>query len=98
MDRSIIGNPRLIRYVEEVAKKNKIKFTYDALTGGGTDAGAIHLSEEGVITMTLSIPSRYIHSHYSVVNVQDLIAGKELIKEFVKAISKADIENKLKIK
>lgn len=83
MDRSIIGNPLLIRYMEKLANSKKIKFTYDSLTSGGTDAGAIHLAHDGVITMTLSIPSRYIHSHYAVVDTNDLHSCIELLREFI---------------
>ena len=70
-DSSIIANPNLIKYTEQIAKLKELPYTFDSLTGGGTDAGAIHLTKEGIISMTLSLPSRYIHSHNSLIDLKD---------------------------
>lgn len=83
-DSSIIANPKLVNLMEEIAKKNEIKYTFDSLMGGGTDAGIIHLSKDGVISMTLSIPSRYMHSHHSIVDLKDVQATIDLILAFVR--------------
>ncbi len=91
-DSSIIGNPRLIHSVEEVAKKNKIKYTFDGLANGGTDAGVIHLTKDGVLTMTLSIPSRYMHSHISMVDLQDVQQTVNLVVEYIKNFSNEKLE------
>ncbi len=82
-DSSIIANPKLLKKVQEIAKKHKIKYTFDSIVGGGTDAGAIHLTKDGVITMTISIPSRYIHSHNSIVDIKDLETTIELVEKFI---------------
>ncbi len=82
-DSSIIANPKLLKKVEEIAKKYKINYTFDSIVGGGTDAGAIHLTKEGVITMTISIPSRYIHSHNSIVDAKDLESTITLVEKFI---------------
>ncbi len=91
-DSSVIGNKKLIKYVEEVAKKHKINYTFDSLTGGGTDAGTIHLAKDGVITMTISIPSRYIHSHNSMIDLKDLESTVDLITNFVKGFNSKELE------
>ena len=83
-DASVISNPKLRRAIESIAKKNKIPFTYDGLAAGGTDAGAIHLARDGVITMVLSIPSRYIHSHNSLVSLTDMQATVDVLVNFIK--------------
>lgn len=92
-DSSIIGNPKLISHLEEVAKKYKIPYTFDSLTGGGTDAGLIHLTKEGVITMTISIPSRYMHSHNSIVDLKDVENTINLIFHFIQDLTQKDLEN-----
>ncbi|NOQ50070.1 MAG: M20/M25/M40 family metallo-hydrolase [Mycoplasmataceae bacterium] len=94
-DSSIIANPQLLRYTENIAKKNKIKYTFDGLVGGGTDAGAIHLTKDGVMTMTLSIPSRYMHSHNTMIDIVDLSETIELMVEFSKSVNNKTI-NELK--
>ena len=90
VDGSTIGNPKLIRYLEDVAKKNKIAQTFDALTGGGTDAGAFHLSRSGAISTTISIATRYIHSHYAVCHMGDVEAAVQLLEKFVLSLTEAD--------
>lgn len=71
MDSSTMANPRLVAYCEKIAKKHKIDFTYDTLTGGGTDSGQIQRQNGGIPSLTLSIPSRYIHSHWSMIHWND---------------------------
>ena len=83
-DSYIIANPKLFKMVEKIAKKYKIDYTYDSLVAGGTDAGEIHMAKDGVITMTLSIPSRYMHSHYSMVSAHDVQAVVDVIVNFIK--------------
>ncbi len=45
---------------------------------GGNNSGAVHLSREGVRTIALSVPCRYIHSESSVADKNDIHALKEL--------------------
>ncbi len=87
-DSYTIANKKLITLVKEVADKNKIPYTYDSMTGGGTDAGAVQLAKDGVKAMTLSIPSRYMHSHNSIIDVNDVEAVSNLVVEFAKSFDK----------
>ncbi len=34
--------------------------------GGGTDAGQMHLTRDGVPSVAITVPVRYLHSHTSV--------------------------------
>jgi len=87
LDGSIIAHTGLFDFVENVAKEEKIPYTYDMLTSGGTDAGGIHLTGSGVIAMTVSLPCRYFHSHYSMIHLDDFINAVELM---TKVIGKID--------
>ena len=95
LDRASIGNPQLIRYLEDLAIKNKIPYTFDALTGGGTDAGAFHLSRSGVITVTLSAATRYIHSHYAVCHLGDIEAAVQLLEKFILSLNNKNYQKLL---
>ena len=53
------------------------------LSAGGTDSGEIHKSGKGVIAITMSIPSRYIHSHYALVHHKDVKATIDVLTHFV---------------
>ena len=56
------------------AKQHNIPYQREVLTRGGTDAGAIHVTRGGVPSITLSIPTRYIHSPGEMVHKDDLEA------------------------
>jgi endoglucanase len=88
-DASVISNPKLRKAIETTAKKNDIPFTYDGLAAGGTDAGAIHLAKDGVITLVLSIPSRYIHSHNSLVSLSDMQETVDVLVNFIQDFTKS---------
>lgn len=50
---------------------------------GGNNAGEVHLSREGVRTVALSVPCRYIHSSSSVADLDDIDAVYELAKYMI---------------
>ena len=50
---------------------------------GGNNSGAIHLSKDGVPTLAISLPCRYIHSPSSVASLSDLEAMRVLAKEMI---------------
>lgn len=70
-DRSIIVSRKLIEALEQVADEQAIPYQYKLPTYGGTDAGAIHLSREGVLTGVVSVPCRFIHSPTSTMRLND---------------------------
>lgn len=55
-------------------------------TTGGNDAAAIHKSREGVRTLALSVPSRYIHSSSSVCDKRDIESMEKLVRFMIKEI------------
>lgn len=68
---STIDDPRLVRFLEATALKNKIPFQFRQPGGGGTDAGAIQQANSGVPVVSVSVPHRYTHSPVSVSRVDD---------------------------
>jgi endoglucanase len=87
LDGSVIAHRGLFDFVENICKKQNVKYTYDLLTAGGTDSGEIHKQFDGVITMTLSLPCRYFHSHTSLIHYEDYSAMVDLLTEVVKSIN-----------
>ncbi|MBK8138503.1 MAG: hypothetical protein IPK52_22280 [Chloroflexi bacterium] len=60
---SMVADPRMLRYLQQLAEVYGIPYTFKTRLGGGTDAaGAIHRSNLGVPTSVISIPGRYIHT------------------------------------
>lgn len=72
-DPSAIMNPLLSRLAIEVAEQEKIPHQVTVRRAGGTDAGMIHLSGEGVPCVVLGVPARYIHSHNAIIDVNDYL-------------------------
>ena len=86
MDNSTLYNKKLIDKAFEISKQIGAKAQTKTKVAGGNNSGAIHLSKEGVKTITISLPCRYIHSPASVADISDakdmLSISKELIKVF----------------
>jgi putative aminopeptidase FrvX len=68
---STLDDPRLIRFIEETAIGENIKYQFRQPGGGGTDAGAIQGSRAGVPVISVSVPHRYTHSPISISRVED---------------------------
>lgn len=58
---------------------------------GGNNSGTVHLSREGVRTLALSLPCRYIHSSSSVASKADCEALFELAKYMITGICSGKI-------
>lgn len=82
MDRSIICDSDIRTLLIELAKKNNISYQLEIMTDGGTDAGAVHLTKDGVKTGGISIPTRYIHSPSEMCDEGDLQAAVDLTAAF----------------
>lgn len=71
MDRSMIADPRLLRFVIATAERHGIPYQLRGLRGGGTDAGAIHMSNAGVPSTVISVPCRYVHAPAAMLHRDD---------------------------
>jgi endoglucanase len=80
MDRSFIADKRLVQLLTETAQTNGIPYQFKQPGVGGTDAGAIHLSQSGVPTVAVSVPCRYIHAPVGLLSLRDLDSLVALIK------------------
>ncbi len=80
-DASMVGHLRLRDFVVETAQDAAIPIQFDALAGGGTDAGRIHLYGRGVPSLAITIPVRYIHSHAGVLHLDDVENAARLLVE-----------------
>lgn len=89
-DSASISNPKLVRKLRELAEKKKIKYQMEILPRGGTDAGAIQMTREGVAAVTISIPSRYLHSVVEAVHKDDIQATIDLLAAFLEIAHEGD--------
>ena len=82
-DGSMIPNLALRDFVIDVAEEMNIPYQLDSLEGGGTDAGAIHVFGDGVPSLVLAIPARYVHSHVGIIHREDYENAIKLLKEVI---------------
>ncbi len=91
-DGGTVGHGELRRQIIKIAKKNKIKYQLSYLKSGSTDASKMHLSHSGCPSISIGIPSRYIHSHTSLIHKQDYLACIDLVVEIVKAFNQEIVD------
>lgn len=82
-----IMNPKMLEYVEGLAKKHKIDYQF-FLSMGGTDAAIAQYAGSGCFSITIGLPGRYIHSNTSMIDVRDVEAVKAIVLEIIKDFSK----------
>jgi endoglucanase len=85
-DSSAIPNRNLLDLVDDTAKKLKLPLQFETIERGGTDAGRIHMIGQGVPTISMGVPSRYIHSHVSIIDRRDFDATVKLLVALVKRL------------
>ncbi|WP_323703274.1 M42 family metallopeptidase [Mammaliicoccus sp. Dog046] len=93
MDGSNIGHVGLRTFIKNVAKEKEIDLQWDTITGGGTDAGSIHVANEGTPTISIGVPLRYMHSNVSILHKEDYLNAVKLVSEIVKALNDDAVKN-----
>ena len=59
-------NPKLAKFAIETARREGIPHQVTVRSSGGTDAGSFTLANEGIPSVVLGTPARYIHSHNAI--------------------------------
>ncbi len=90
-DRTMVTHRGMREFVLDTAESNNIPYQY-FISPGGTDAGKIHLSNNGVPSAVIGICSRYIHTSSSILHVDDYAAAKELLVKLVKATDQSTVD------
>lgn len=88
MDRTSYPNKNFVNYIYELAQKNKLPIQFKQTNSGGNDAGKIQMSRGGVVTASISVPCRYIHSPVSVMSEKDFESCKDIVIAVLKDLGK----------
>ncbi|MGX7162980.1 M42 family metallopeptidase [Enterococcus massiliensis] len=91
LDSLTIANRGLFEKMEKIAKQEQLNIRFDFMTVGGTDACNIHKAMDGVVTMTLSIPTRYMHSSRLIVHLEDYRQTIRLLTNFICSLTYEDL-------
>lgn len=85
MDSSHIANPHLLRHFRDLAAEHAIPYQIEILPRGGTDAAEMQRARGGAPAITLSVPTRYVHTANETANVGDIAATIALLARFLEA-------------
>lgn len=91
-DPSAMMNPALVDFCVATAEEEKIPHQLALRASGGTDASKFHLSGRGVPTIVLGVPSRYIHSHNSMIDVKDYLTMVDLSVALIKKLGQEEVD------
>jgi endoglucanase len=84
MDGASISHRGLFDEFVALARKQRIPFQREILPRGGTDAGAVQRARAGNRTVTLSIPTRYIHTVTETIHRKDALAAVDLLAAWLR--------------
>ncbi|RUL56520.1 M42 family metallopeptidase [Lysinibacillus antri] len=94
-DPTMVTHRGLREFVLDIAESNDIPYQY-FVSQGGTDAGRVHVSNEGIPSTVIGICSRYIHTAASIIHVDDYAAAKELLVKLIKSLDRTTVETIIK--
>ncbi len=86
-DASMVAHKGVVDFVTQTAEEEGIPFQFDLTPGGGTDSGKIHLTGNGVPSLSITIPTRYLHTAASIIHREDY---ENTVKLLVAVIKKLD--------
>lgn len=84
MDSTYIAQRQLLDRIVNIAKEAKIPYQFKRAVSGGTDGGRIYTTHEGIPTIIISVPCRYIHSPISMANLEDVKHTISLVDLIIK--------------
>lgn len=83
MDGSLISHPKLVEHFRTIAEREGIPHQTEILPFGGTDAGGVQRLHGGIPAITISVPSRYVHTPNEMVNASDVQAAIDLLARYL---------------
>jgi len=90
-DATLVPNRKLRDLAVEVCEKNKITYHLGTVERGGTDAGRFHIYDTGIPSLVIFIPTRYIHSHSTIMDRKDYDQAVRLLTELTKRLDKKTV-------
>ena len=82
------NHPVIRQRLLDICTDMELKYQTEMMpSGAGTDAFAIEISREGVPTILVAIPSRYMHSPVEVIHPNDLVRAGRLMAHFIAGLN-----------
>lgn len=94
-DASMVPHQGLRNLVIDTAEELGIDVQFQHISGGGTDAGRMHLWGRGVPSIAIGFATRYIHSHAALIHRDDMENAAKLVAAVIKKLDASTV-SKLK--
>lgn len=92
-DGHLIPNTRLRDLIIDTAEEKGIPLQCEVFSdSGATDAGRAHLTGQGVPSIAICMPARYIHSHASIMHHDDLENTIQLLVAITKKLDQNTVD------
>lgn len=91
-DASMIPNENLKQTVIDVAGKKKIPLQFNLQPGYGEDGAEMQKAFAGTPAVNLTVPVRYLHTHYGVIDRKDFDALIDLLTALVYELTPSRVE------
>jgi tetrahedral aminopeptidase len=91
MDGSSISDVRLIERFRAIADGNGIDYQLEMIPKGGTDAGPIQMARAGVPVITISPPTRYVHTANEMASIAEVDSTVRLMARFLESAHEVDL-------
>ena len=89
-------HPKLRKKIIDIAKNNGMPYQVEVEPGNtGTDAWYIQISRDGIPTLLISIPIKYMHTSVEVANLNDIKNTGRLLAEFIASLKFKELEELL---
>lgn len=87
MDKSIICTPRYQRFCLDLAEEKGLPAQSSVREGGGNNGAIVHTSLDGIPSVVIGVPVRYIHTVHGITSYYDFEATVNLAVEIVKSMT-----------
>lgn len=91
-DASMVSHKGVRNLVVDTADEQNIPYQFASIAGGGTDSGSIHLTANGVPSLSITVATRYIHSHAAILHRDDFENAVKLIVETIKNLDNDKVQ------
>lgn len=85
-DASMVPSQPLRHLLIDTADELGIPYQFDAIAGGGTDAGRMHIWGRGVPSVVIGFATRYIHSHAGLIHRDDMENAARLVAALIERL------------
>lgn len=92
MEGRAVAHPRLARFVMDVADEEEIPYHVTSIDKGSTDANRFQITGAGIPSMAICVPSRYIHSHSSIIDRRDYEAALRLLVAVTRRLDQKTVD------